>query len=254
MPGHTQTTMEDIAGILLLVFVVLILPWLLWLRSRHLREKAQQDFDSRWNELSSRISSVEAALDKLRSSTSSLPVATPVTAAARDAVTATAYNNSSEPTRLVDKPVPAESPAPAVTFDDRQSTEELTASFTRQESSAPSFASIGATNSPSWIERLKGGFDLEEALGTNWLNKIGVVILVLGIAFFLAYQLRELGPGGKVLVGFVISSVLLGGGIFLERKPGYALLARAGVGGGWALGFFTTYAMYHVQAARVSGA
>ena len=82
------------------------------------------------------------------------------------------------------------------------------------------------------------GFDLEETLGTNWLNKIGVVILVFGIAFFLAYQLREMGPAGKVLVGWVVSGVLLGGGIFLERKPGYAMLGRAGIGGGWALGRF----------------
>jgi uncharacterized membrane protein len=88
-------------------------------------------------------------------------------------------------------------------------------------------------------------------LGTNWLNKLGIVILVLGVAFFLAYQLKALGPPGKVLVGFVTAGVLLGAGIWFDRRERYRILARAGIGGGWALLFFTTYAMYHVPAAQV---
>lgn len=103
----------------------------------------------------------------------------------------------------------------------------------------------------SLAERLKGSLDIEEMLGTNWLNKLGIVILVLGVAFFLAYQLKALGPAGKVLVGFVTAAVMLGGGIWFDRGERYRILARAGIGGGWALAFFTTYAMYHVPAARV---
>ena len=100
---------------------------------------------------------------------------------------------------------------------------------------------------PTWFDRLKGGLDLEEALGSNWLNKIGIVLVVLGVASFLAYQLRQVGPLGKVLVGVLVSLTLLVGGIFLERKKGYRILGRAGIGGGWALTFFTAYAMYHVR-------
>ncbi|MFZ0960802.1 MAG: DUF2339 domain-containing protein [Terriglobia bacterium] len=92
---------------------------------------------------------------------------------------------------------------------------------------------------------------MEEVLGTDWLNKIGMSILVIGIALFLAYEMRELGPAGKVLVGYVVSGALLGAGIFYERRERYRLLARVGIGGGWALTFFTTYAMYHVPPARI---
>jgi hypothetical protein len=99
--------------------------------------------------------------------------------------------------------------------------------------------------------RFKSALDLEEALGTNWLNKLGIGILVLGLAFFLAYQLKTLGPAGKVLVGYVVSGAMLGAGIWFERKEKYRILARAGIGGGWALLFFVTYAMYHVPAAHV---
>ena len=105
--------------------------------------------------------------------------------------------------------------------------------------------------SSSLFGRFESALDLEEALGTNWLNKLGISILVLGVAFFLAYQLKTLGPAGKVAVGYAISMTALGAGIWFERNERYRILARAGVGGGWALLFFTTYAMYHVEAARI---
>jgi hypothetical protein len=47
------------------------------------------------------------------------------------------------------------------------------------------------------------------------------------------------------------SGVMLGAGIWFDRKERYRILAQAGIGGGWALFFFTTYAMYHVPAAHV---
>ncbi|HEV2214239.1 MAG TPA: DUF2339 domain-containing protein, partial [Terracidiphilus sp.] len=94
-------------------------------------------------------------------------------------------------------------------------------------------------------------FSLEQTLGANWLNKIGIAILVIGLAFFLAYKLQTWGPGGKVLCGLAVSLALLGGGVWLERKPTYRIFARGGIGGGWALAYFTTFAMYHLQAARI---
>ncbi len=92
---------------------------------------------------------------------------------------------------------------------------------------------------------------LEEILGTNWLNKLGVVILVVGVALFIGYQLRTLGPGGKDFVGFLAAAGMLGAGVYFERREQWRILARAGIGGGWALAFFVAYAMRHVQAARV---
>jgi uncharacterized membrane protein len=99
--------------------------------------------------------------------------------------------------------------------------------------------------------RAERAFSLEERLGKNWLNKLGVAILVIGLAFFLAYKLQTWGPAGKVLCGFAVSAALLGGGVWLERKETYRILARAGIGGGWALAFFTVFAMHHIPAARV---
>jgi len=99
---------------------------------------------------------------------------------------------------------------------------------------------------------MKSVFALEETLGTNWLNKLGIIILVLGVALFGVYELGQLGPLGKVCLSYVISLALLAGGIFFEKRERYRVLGHTLIGGGWALLFFTTYALSHVQAMRVS--
>ncbi|HEY4354494.1 MAG TPA: DUF2339 domain-containing protein, partial [Acidobacteriaceae bacterium] len=92
---------------------------------------------------------------------------------------------------------------------------------------------------------------LEERLGQNWLNKLGIVALVTGLASLLGYQLRSLSPGGRSLIGFVISAAILVMGLLMERRNRYRIFARAAIGGGWALLFFVTFALYHVPAMQV---
>jgi len=92
---------------------------------------------------------------------------------------------------------------------------------------------------------------IEERLGQNWLNKLGITALVLGVAGFLGYKLGTLGPLGKSLVGLAVSLALLGGGLLLERRSKYRIFAGAAIAGGWALTFFVTFALYHVEAMRV---
>ncbi len=116
---------------------------------------------------------------------------------------------------------------------------------------AAAFQPAGAAAAKEPAQSATQLFSLEQTLGANWLNKIGIAILVIGLAFFLAYKLQTWGPGGKVLCGFAVSLALLGGGAWLERKPTYRIFARGGIGGGWALAYFTTFAMYHLQAARI---
>jgi hypothetical protein len=98
---------------------------------------------------------------------------------------------------------------------------------------------------------IKSALALEEALGTNWLNKLGIISLVLGIALFGIYEFNELGPGGKVALSCVAGLALLIGGIYFDKRERYRFLGRAGIGGGWALIFFVSYAIYHVQAMKL---
>ena len=98
---------------------------------------------------------------------------------------------------------------------------------------------------------MKSVFALEEVLGRNWLNKIGIVLIVLGVAYFGIKALGQLGPLGKVGLSYSVSLALLGGGIFLEKRERYRLFSYPSIGGGWALLFFTTYALNHVTAMQV---
>ncbi len=110
-------------------------------------------------------------------------------------------------------------------------------------------ASIPTTHPPVHVQRKSS--ELEEKLGTNWLNKIGIVALVIGIALFLAYKFPTLSNPEKVGLGYFVSFAILGLGVYLERKDLYRVFARALIGGGWALVFFTTYAMHFVTYTQV---
>ena len=44
--------------------------------------------------------------------------------------------------------------------------------------------------------------DLESRIGSHWLNRIGILSLVLGTAFFLVYSFQYLGPLAKVAMGY----------------------------------------------------
>ena len=104
---------------------------------------------------------------------------------------------------------------------------------------------------PTAQQRMKSVFALEETLGTNWLNKLGIIILVLGVALFGIYELGQLGPAGKVALSYAASAVLLGAGIFFENRERYRVLGHTLIGGGWAVLFFTTYGLNHIDAMRV---
>ena len=266
----------DFVPYLLLIGVVLLGPWVLLFLTRRRIAREREENAARWADLTGRVYELEKSL-KLHAAQSvpaqrDQPVQVPVAEPVRiriDVAPATEAPSSApvaaeRPKEAVrepqaphvappmPQPVAPAAPPPGPEFVAPVSPPppvppRIAAS--REQQLPPSF--MPPEPSPGWFDSVKGGLDLEEALGAKWLNKIGIIILVFGVAFFLAYQLRQVGPAGKVLVGALVSGVLLGGGIFLERKAGYRILGRAGIGGGWALAFFTAYAVYHVPAARI---
>jgi hypothetical protein len=104
---------------------------------------------------------------------------------------------------------------------------------------------------PTFQQRMKTVSAIEETLGTNWLNKLGIIILVVGVALFGIYELGALGPLGKVAISYLTAIFLLVGGIYVEKNERYRLFGRTGIGGGWALLFFSTFGIYHVEAMRI---
>ncbi len=77
----------------------------------------------------------------------------------------------------------------------------------------PIFAYRAPAPKPTFQQRMKTVSAIEEALGTNWLNKLGIIILVVGVALFGIYELGALGPLGKVGISYLAAAFLLVGGI-----------------------------------------
>ena len=112
----------------------------------------------------------------------------------------------------------------------------------------PAAVAASRTKSP---QKLKKALDLEELVGRNVLPKIGIFFLVLGLVGWIATQWQNIPAIGKDLLLLLAGGLLLGLGIFLERREKYELFGRVLIGGGWSMLFFTAYALYHVSATRV---
>ena len=93
--------------------------------------------------------------------------------------------------------------------------------------------------------------DWESLIGGNWLNKLGMFLLVIGIALALGLSFTHVGPAGRIATSLVVSFGMLLTGVFLERRERYSVFGRGLIGGGWAALYFTVYAMYALEAARI---
>lgn len=93
--------------------------------------------------------------------------------------------------------------------------------------------------------------DMELDFGRNWLNKIGIVVFTLGVVFLISYTFKYFGPFFKIAFGYLISAAFFILGFKLEAKEKFLNFGRALLGGGWALVYFTTYAMHHFEASRL---
>lgn len=88
---------------------------------------------------------------------------------------------------------------------------------------------------PTSTRRHRGGNDLEARIGGNWFNRIGVLAIFLGVAFFLKYAVDNqwIGPTGRVMIGGAIGIAFLIGGERLRQR--YASYAYGLTGGGIAI-------------------
>lgn len=87
--------------------------------------------------------------------------------------------------------------------------------------------------------------DYEKMIGENWLNKIGIAILVIGIGFFVKYAIDKnwIGEAGRVAIGVGTGGILMGIAHFLRKK--YRAFSSVLIGGGISTLYYTISIAYH---------
>jgi len=119
---------------------------------------------------------------------------------------------------------------------------------------SPEAAAPPVAEAPAAVEKTS----FEMRVGTYWLVRIGIVILVTGLAFGanLAYHriVPRLGPPEKISLLYLVSGLLLGAGAWWQRrnvKESLKNYAQVLFAGGLAGVYLTTYAAHYAPPVRV---
>jgi hypothetical protein len=114
---------------------------------------------------------------------------------------------------------------------------------------------------PAVLETLRGFFvrglalvreqGFERFLGERLFAYVGMVLVVLGGAFFLKYAAQHSGPWGRVAVGALAGAGAAVAGELLSRRSRLKALSVPVTAGGWALLLYTAYAAHAVPASKV---
>ncbi|MGQ9914518.1 MAG: DUF2339 domain-containing protein [Thermogutta sp.] len=239
--------MFDFEIIFFLIFLAVLLsaPALLavWMFSRAVRRRHQETLAI----LTALTQSVQALRRELRMPLPDAHVGPPVpeTAEAKPSTwepeksrEEPARAGEAKPPGAVGECVEAEL-VPAASEGDSQA--ESTPSIPAPAREVPISADAGAADTlkriGNWLlfgqERAPSGTALEVAIAANWLLRIGMLILVLGIAFFLKYSIDRgwIGPFERVLLGTATGLAMVTAGTLLLGGR-YRLLAHGLQGGG----------------------
>jgi uncharacterized membrane protein len=98
----------------------------------------------------------------------------------------------------------------------------------------------------SWSDKwLRNNSDLEKFIGENLINKIGIAVLVLGIAFFVKYAIDQnwINEVGRVCIGLGCGGLLIGLAHYLRNS--YRSFSSVLAGGGIAVFYFTIAFAFH---------
>ncbi len=100
--------------------------------------------------------------------------------------------------------------------------------------------------SKSWFETFKeNNPDLEKFIGENLINKLGILILVLGISFFVKFAIAKdwINEPARVGIGVLCGALVMG--IAHKLKKNYAAFSSVLVAGAISIFYFTIAIAFH---------
>ncbi|MCL9806712.1 DUF2339 domain-containing protein [Flavobacterium amniphilum] len=117
----------------------------------------------------------------------------------------------------------------------------------------PTFTTPAAMVKPKYIEPQKSWFekfrennpDLEKFVGENLINKIGILILVLGISFFVKFAIDKnwINETARVGIGILAGSLVMG--VAHKLKANYKAFSSVMVAGAISIFYFTIGIAFH---------
>jgi uncharacterized membrane protein len=110
-----------------------------------------------------------------------------------------------------------------------------------QPAPSPAPAAAGASAPPA-----PARLDLEQRIGARWATWAGIIAILFAISFFLRWSFESnlIGPGARVILGFVAGVALLAGGLLLHRRRDVPYLSEGLSGGGLAALYLSLYAAH----------
>lgn len=107
-----------------------------------------------------------------------------------------------------------------------------------------------------WLQKFKEeNPDIEKFIGENLINKIGILILVLGISFFVKYAIDKnwINEPARVGIGILAGAIVLG--VAHRLKANYKAFSSVFVAGAFAVFYFTiaiAFQEYHLFSQTVA--
>ena len=142
----------------------------------------------------------------------------------------------------------SDKPASKVVIFESTSIPNMGGSMAEQKDTSPKLEPVGAPASQPGSS--KESMSIESKIGMKYFNWIGVIVLIMGIGFFLkhAFDNEWIGPVGRVAIGIIIGLLLIIAGHYSTTKK-YKLPAWGLMGGGIAilyLSVFAAFGFYHI--------
>lgn len=87
---------------------------------------------------------------------------------------------------------------------------------------------------------------LEFRIGSVWLNRIAIILIVLGAAYFIKYAFDNnwVSPAARIIIGIICGLAFIGWGEYLQKTQ-YVSAAQAITGGGIAIIYFSVFGGYY---------